>query len=791
MTAGVGKLRQGEVSSPVSSPWQTRFKMLRRRRTTAIVTLVLFELVGISTILFLTRRYEASSIIQLEKSGYSGLDMDSLMGAAASGGEDSLSVNSDLQTQANIIESPGIVLKVAQNLNLENTYEFQAHHNIFTWALDLLSSSGPPEPPGLSLDQSPHRQRTVLRRFKKDLSTNVVPGTRLIEIKVATPDPVQAANINNALVQAVIQYNSQARYNATSETSKWLEGQLDTLRKQSEANRAKLVDVQKQTGLFGLGGTDSQGKAGIYSPVLDKLQQTEQALSQAEANRFLKEAVYHAVKSGNPEAISQLEGPGNGTGAGVMNSLNLLQSLREQEATIRAQIGKDANVYGARYPRLTSEREALEKVDETIREETNRILERAEKDYTIAVESESAARAEYESERAEATKLNNKTIDYVLLEKEADQSDSLYQSLQKRLQEAGMLEGARSTSISIVDDARPPAKAEKPNIPLLISGVILLGPAFAFLIASFRDSIDNNLEDVEALQRDGYRLIGVLPQFKSSANGFTPRLSDPRSLFQESMRRARLLRSNGASPQVERIPNVSPLDENDPNSPFSEAMRRIRSTILLANSSTPPQVILMASGSPGEGKTTVTLALGRSLTQLGKRVLVVEADLRHPTLGGKLDHDATLGLSSFIAQDELRLSDVTVHREGEPDIVLAGPVPLYPAEMLASIRFASFIEQARREYEFILIDSPPALPFADTQILQTYAVLTILIARSGVTPIEALYRCYRLLNGEDTEPGLKIKLGLIVNHLSTESSGYASYYETDALAIYHREGQER
>jgi Mrp family chromosome partitioning ATPase len=111
--------------------------------------------------------------------------------------------------------------------------------------------------------------------------------------------------------------------------------------------------------------------------------------------------------------------------------------------------------------------------------------------------------------------------------------------------------------------------------------------------------------------------------------------------------------------------------------------------------------------------------------------------------------------------------------------------------MLASSRFASFIEQARRKYEFILLDSPPALPFADTQILQTYAALTILIVRYGATPVEALYRCYRLLNGEADEPGLKTKLGLIVNHLSTETSGYASFYETEALAIYHREGQER
>jgi tyrosine-protein kinase Etk/Wzc len=150
-----------------------------------------------------------------------------------------------------------------------------------------------------------------------------------------------------------------------------------------------------------------------------------------------------------------------------------------------------------------------------------------------------------------------------------------------------------------------------------------------------------------------------------------------------------------------------------------------------------------------------------------------------------------LGLSSFIAQDELEFSNVTLRREGEPDIMLAGPAPLYPAEMLASSRFASFIEQARRKYEFILLDSPPALPFADTQILQAYAALTILIARSGVTSIEALYRCYRLLNGEDAESGSKTKVGLIVNDLSTKSSGYAYFYETDALAIYHREAQER
>ena len=627
-------------------------RIFHRRKRAIFVTASVVFLLAVCACVFMTRRYTASSVIQLEKSSSDSLGLDSLMGAASGGASDALSVNIDLQTQASILESEALALKVVKDLNLEQNEDFKPHFSPIGWAMGLVSPKGPADPVHASLEDSPARRARVAKAFAKNLKVKVTAGTRLLEVDFTNRDPKVAAAVVNHLVQALIDYTFQTKFTATNQVSQWLEGQLGDLRKQSEELQSRVVALQQGSGIFGVGGTDPQGKPVIYSPILDRLQQSTAQLSQAQMNRVLKASVAEVVKTGNAELISQLSGTSiaSGSGQGVMNSLALIQNLRLQEATLQAQIDQDASQFGAAYPKLIQERASLKGVQQSLQEEIKRTADRSENDYKIALKTEEGARAAYENDRVAAEKLNDKSIEYAILSKEADQSQELYQDLLKRLKEAGILEGLHSSNVTVVDQASAPARPSKPQVPLYLALGVGLGIFLGCCVALLVEAVDNKIqgtEDVEALQ---IPLLGISPQIEASQTG-------PRAIM---------------------------LDSRHTDMAFGESVRRLRSGLLIARSGTPPQVLLMSSPSPGEGKSTLSLNLAISLSQYEKKVLLVEADMRRPVLRRRLGLEGTDGLSVLLSDREAAAGIVPAPNNPNLYFLACGtsaPVPGRPARL--------------------------------------------------------------------------------------------------------------
>ena len=718
-------------------------RIFHRRKRSVFVTASVVFLLSVSACAFMTRRYTASSVIQLEKSSSDSLGLDSLMGAASGGASDALSVNIDLQTQANILQSEALALKVVKDLNLEQNEDFKPHFNLIGWVMGLVSPRGPADPPHASLQDSPARRARVAKAFSNNLKVKVTAGTRLLEVDFTNRDPKVAAAVVNHLVQALIDYTFQTKFTATNQVSQWLEGQLGDLRKQSELLQSRVVALQQGSGIFGVGGTDPQGKPVIYSPILDRLQQSTAQLSQAQMNRVLKASVAEVVKTGNAELISQLSGTSiaSGSGQGVMNSLALIQNLRLQEATLQAQIDQDASQFGAAYPKLIQERASLKGVQQSLQEEIKRTAERSENDFKVASKAEQGARAAYDNDRVEAEKLNDKSIEYAILSKEADQSQELYQDLLKRLKEAGILEGLHSSNVTVVDQASAPARPSKPQVPLYLALGVGFGIFLGCCVALLVEAVDNKIqgtEDVDALQ---IPLLGISPQIEDSQTG-------PRAIM---------------------------LDSRHTDMAFGESVRRLRSGLLIARSGTPPQVLLMSSPSPGEGKSTLSLNLAISLSQYEKKVLLVEADMRRPVLRRRLGLEGTDGLSVLLSDREA--ADGIVPAPNNPNLYFlpAGPAPPYPADLLGSPRMHSLMEEWRQEFDFIVVDSPPVLPVTDAQLLEEMADATVLLARVGVTTRAALGRAYNLLLTHRKDAA-RPAIGVLLNFVTRRSSAYYGYY---------------
>jgi capsular exopolysaccharide synthesis family protein len=691
----------------------------------------------------MTRRYKATSVIQLQKSSSDSLGLDSLMGAATGGASDDMSVNVDLQTQADILQSDALALQVIKDLNLAQNEDFKPHFSPVGWVMGLVSPRGPADPPHASLEDSPARRLHVVKVFGNNLKVKVTAGTRLLEVDYTNRDPKVAAAVVNHLVQSLIDYTFQTKFIATNQVSEWLEGQLGDLRKQSEQLQSRVVALQQGSGIFGVGGTDPQGKPVIYSPILDRLQQSTAQLSQAQMNHILKASLAEVVNTGNAELISQLSGTSIATSGstGVANSLVLIQNLRLQEATLKAQIDQDSSQFGAAYPKLIEETASLKGVQQSLQEEIKRTAERVQNDLEVASKAEQGARAAYESDRVAAEKLNDKSIEYAILSKEADQSQDLYQDLLKRLKEAGILEGLHSSNITVVDPASTPATPSKPQVPLYLALGAGLGIFFGCCASLLVDAVDNKIQGAEEIEALQIPLLGIAPQIEAMKTGSRAIMLDPRH-------------SDGA---------------------FGESVRRLRSGLLISRSGSPPQVLLVSSASPGEGKSTVALNLAASLSQYEKKVLLVEADMRRPVLRGRLGLEGTDGLSALLSDREAANGILPVPNNPNLYLLPGGPVPPYPAELLGSQRMHTLVEEWRAEFDFIVLDSPPVLPVTDAQLLEEMADATVLLARVGFTTRAALGRAYNLLlmHRKDAE---RPAIGVLLNFVERRSAAHYGYY---------------
>lgn len=716
--------------------------LIRRRRSIAIFIALTVFVLAILACIVMTRRYTAKSVVQLQKSSAEGLgDLEGMVGGSEGGVGDSLTVNLDLQTEANILQSDQLALQVINQLQLESNSDFKPHRSILNAIQGLLSPRGPQDPAHATLENSPHRRMRTLGVFHRNLKVTVVPGTRLLEVSFSNRDPKVAASVVNQLVQDLIDFSFQTKFKATSEASAWLEGQLGDLRKQSENLQAQVVAIQKKTGLFGVGGSDLQGKPIVYSPVLDSLQQATATLSQAQLNAVVKGAVYQVAKSGNPELISELSGTSflGATGQGVTTSLNLIQDLRTQQATLEQQVAQDSALFGSGYPKLQQEKAALSRVNISLAQESRRIAERARNDYEIAEKSLDGARARYDVERRAADSLNDETIRYTILQKEATQSQELYQDLLKRLKEAGITEGLHSSNVTVVDPASPPAVPSRPNVPLVLMGGLGFGSVLGVLCAFVADAIDNKVHTVEDVKIAGIPVLGLIPTLKTTA----------------------------ASSSVEVIDSSKSI--------FSEAIRGLRSSLDLSRSDAPPKVILVTSSSAAEGKSTLAINLAAAYGQVGRKVLLVEADMRRPVMARRLSIGSGGGLSLLLSQTNQSIFPTRLRNQDNVYVIPAGAIPPFPAELIASERFTQLMAEWRREYDTIIIDPPPVLPIVDARILSSHSDAVVIVARMEKTPLLALKRTYELLS-QNVAKQSGATMGVVLNDVRPNSAGYYGYY---------------
>lgn len=729
--------------------------IFRRRRRIIVSFMAVSVALAFLVCVFGTRRYQAVGKIQIQKDNNDALGLDTLMGGAE-GASDALDANITLQTQADLLQSDTLALRTIEAMKLEETRDFQSRFNRFASWAGFLTGGATADPPHTTLEAAPNRRTRALKTFNSNLTVSVISGTRLIEIRFLSSDPKMAAEVVNELTRNLMEFEFQTRYTATTEASGWLTSQLSDLKKQAETLQARVIALQRQSGVVTLGVQDSQGRDQAYSVVVDRLQQAAATLSQATSNRILKGAVYQIVQSGDPELISGLSANGIASGSPTMtNSLALIQTLRLQEAALRGQIAQDEAKFGPEYPRLADSRANLQGLDKALREEVRRVAERAANDYAVAQRTEDGSRREFAGEKREAETLNDKAIEYAIVKQEAEDSRGLYEDLLKRLKEAGVLQGLRSSNVTVVDPGRTPSRPKQPNVPLYLGISIAAGLFLGICAALVTDSVDDKIQSVEDIERE----------LEMAPLGILPNLGEPAWY------------GNYAGSGFSRSKRL-PVGVNSlaifahPNAPYTEALRKLRTALLLAKSAAPPQLLLVTSSVAGEGKSILSSNLSAVLAQGGNKVLLVDADLRKPCLGERFGCSSKTGLSQFLT-DEHRIEDILeISSLPKLHLLTAGPVPPYPADLLGSMRMMEALNRWREYYDFIVLDSPPVLPVADPIVLASMADATLLVARYGMTNRLSLARSHHTILEQSTQD----RVGIVLNGVSQGSSFHYEYY---------------
>jgi len=713
----------------------------RRRYIVYVITAAILISTAIYCVLC-TRRYEAVGTLQVQKDTEDAMGLEDLMSSAGGGAGDSpLSANIEIQTQATILQSDTLALQTIEALKMEGTKDFQPHWNPISWILEKVSPAGASEPPGLTLENAPKRRRKALKVFSDNLTVKPVTGTRVIEIDYENPDPVLAAAVVNSLTRGLSDYGFQTRYDATNQASKWLGDQLGDLRKDSEDLQAKVINLERGSGVYSLGTVDATGKEQAYSGVLDQLQQATTAQNMAQQNRILRGAIAKAAETGNAEMLSGLAGNSVGGASQMMNNaLTLVQSLRQQEATQEAELKQAEAKFGPAYPKLAELRANIAGIQRSIQSEIDRIKGRAESDYEIATQTETNVHQTYEDAKKQADILNDKAIEYMIVRQEAEDSRGLYEDLLKRLKEAGVLQGLKSSNITIVDPGRVPGKPKKPNIPLYMAialfGGWIVGCSTAFL-AHTLDSKINTVSDLEELLKA--TPLGVLPKI--------------------------------VMPTHETDPEKRILAVADPRSTYVEAMRAIRTSLLLTQTDAPPKAILVTSSIADEGKSVSSINLAATLAQSGRRTLIIDTDLRRGTLRRRLGLPAGPGLSTLLAGQVTAPPIQPAPGIANLDVLVSGATPPNPTDLLESEAMKNWLLKFRDSYDFVVLDSAPILPVTDSVALNTLTDATVLIVRSGVTERTQVQRSYDLLRR-----GGRHYVGLVLNGLSITDSSYYGYY---------------
>ncbi len=581
------------------------------------------------------------------------------------------------------------------------------------------------------------RNEMLIGALEKGLEIEEVPDTRLLKVSFTHTDPAMAADVSNAVVENLIKRSLEGKTEKFSQASTWIERETLKLRQ-------KMIETEKALAGF----TREHSVAapeGAATVTVEKLSRLHSEAMRAEADRILKGSIYDEARNGRiaqvPEAFTN------------PRALDLQRKLGELTTTL-AQL--DAN-YGPESPQFIEVQQQIDAVQEQIDANTQIMGDKLKGDYERAARDEQALKSMLGQAKSEAVQQNQTALRYSILKAEFDTAKSLYNDFLQKTNQANFQVAQQQNNLRIIQPARPPKEAAG----LKRSVVTGLGFAVSLLLsiglALVLEHLDKSIKSPQDVhQQLQLATVGVIPAMTATAPRLLKRKSEDRSVG---------VISSAVLEKVTKRPYNS-------MSLAAEAYRVLRTSLLLSSADKPPKILLFTSTRSGEGKTTTAVNIATSLAQLDRSVLVIDCDLRKPTVHKLFGAAEDPGLATYLLSDA-RL-DSLIRRLPAKNLSLlpAGTCTANPAELLSSEKMKHLLMVLASRYDHVLIDAPPLVNLAEPLVLSTMADGVILVVNSGKSERAAVLRA----RDELINVGAEI-FGVVLNNVDFRREGLGDYYK--------------
>jgi succinoglycan biosynthesis transport protein ExoP len=581
-------------------------------------------------------------------------------------------------------------------------------------------------------DQLTPSEMAALRSFQSRLSIRRDPSSRLVGVTFAAHDPRLSADVVNSLMKLMVQRNLEARSQAIAESSLWLSRQLDDIREKMESSASALASFGAKTGI-----ADVDPNSNTYA---EKMGDLNKQLVLAASDRIQFQSFLTPIS--NPESLPQ-----------VRNNL-VVQSLTQKLAEAESQLAQSRVIYGPNHAEVRKLQNQVNALQDQLKTQRAAIVSELWTNYRAA----KAREALLSGEVKEATTDLATLAQYNVLKREAQANRELYNSLYAKIKEAGISAASKSSNIHIVSQARALDHPTRPHQALNILAGALIGLIGGVALAFVKDRIQDRVHTADEV-RDwtGLPSITVVPAIQAGRNEL--------GIWGRNRTNLKLEWGNG---EDHVGPDCFVLQR--PNSPESEAVHALRTMLFLSQTEDPPKVVLITSPLPGEGKTTLANNLAIALTKHG-RTCLVDGDLRMPAVGVSFKLLPNVGLEHYL-QGSATLDEVMFPSCGVKNLTII-PCTL-PADhanyLLTGGPIRALIGRLRERFDFVVIDTPPILPYADGLALSTLVDGVILVGRAGQTPRGAITRSMELLGVMKSAPILAVVLNAV-----DERHGYGAY----------------
>jgi succinoglycan biosynthesis transport protein ExoP len=685
------------------SDWQRAVGVISKQwRSAALFAFLIFAVVTAAT--FAMRPiYEPEGRLQIDPPGSEVFSLD----AAGAGLIDAEYIS----TEAQKLQTDDLALATIQELHLDTNPEI-------TGKL--------PAHPARDRDSDPFtiRQNAALRGFQLHLSIRRDPSSRLVGVTFASHSPHLSADIVNTLMRLLVKRNFEARNKAIAESSVWLSRQLDDIREKMERATRALADFGAKTGI-----ADVDPNSNTYA---EKMGDLNKQFVQAETDRIQFQSFLSPSR--DPDSLPQ-----------VRNSL-VIQALTQRQAEAEAQLAQARVIYGPNHSEVLKLQNQVGGLQDSIRAQRAAIVSELWTNYRAARAREQLLNGEVKAATTDLTTL----AQYNVLKKEAQADRDLYDTLYAKIKEAGISAASKSSNIHIVNQARVLDHPTRPHRSLNVMGGALMGLIGGIALAFMKDRIEDRIHTADDV-RDwaGLPSIAVVPAIHGGHDGMTIL----------GMNRARLPLHEGSAYVG---PDCFLLTR--PNSPESEAVHALRAMLFLSQPKHPPKVLLVTSPLAGEGKTTLANNLAIALAKHG-RACLVDADMRKPAIGASFNLTSVTGLEHYL-EGSATLDQVSFPSQDVKNLtIIPSTMPKDSAiQLLQDGRIKSLIARLRERFDFVVIDTPPILPYADALALSTHVDGVILVGRAGQTPRGAITRSMELLGAINSAPIRTVVLNAVNEH---------------------------